>query len=53
MTEEIGLSFTDSGLALDTPRDVPVNSKSLLEGNASKQVKSGTKFYIKMTYYVV
>ena len=47
--EEIGQTITDSGFAPDTPQDVPVSSKSQLKREASKQVKSGTNFYMKMT----
>ena len=51
MVAEIAQTFTDSGLMLDTPQNVPVNSKLLLKGQILKQVRQpGTNFCMQSYY---
>ena len=44
MAAKITQTFTDSGLMLDTPQDVPVSSKSLHEGQALQVKQPGKNF---------
>ena len=50
MATEIAQTSTDSGVTLDAPRDVPVNSKPLLEGQTPKQVKQPGIFCMQLLY---
>ena len=50
MAAKITQTFTDSGLMLDTPQDVPVSSKSLHEGQALQVKQPGKNFCAKLLY---